>query len=171
MSVASQRSPLGFWVTRKVIAIMVPTDAPLLVVGRGDSGCIRVKFLRRTHPSCADFWDGNWVSVRVQIRVGGFEGRVLGDLRADELAEFREQVASLYATLKGEAALETMETWLSIRLTADRLGHMEVRGFLRDTPGTGNRLDFAFTLDQTDLPTVLEGLDAACRQYPVIGRP
>lgn len=117
----------------------------------------------------ADSWDARWLVARVQLRVGSFEGRVDADLRAEELVRWRDELARLYETLKGEAAFETMETWLSLRMKTDGLGHMTVRGVVQDVPGTGNSLDFRLDLDQTDLPAVLEGLNAVCREYPAGG--
>ena len=130
-----------------------------------------MEFVQRTHPTATDYWDGNWVAVRVRVRVGGFDGRADGDLRAGELLGFREQLGRLHSTLRGEAVFETMEEWLSVRLTGDGLGHIEAKGFLLDRPGIGNRLDFTLKLDQTDLPNTIRGLDDACRRYPVIGNP
>ena len=148
---------------------MASADSLSFQLGRTGSECVRIKMLRRNHPTATDFWDANWLSVRVQVRAGGFEGRANGDLRAEELAAFRDGLARLHQTLKGEASFETMETWLSLRVTADGLGHMQVRGEVRDAPGTGNRLTFALALDQTDLPELLEGLDAICREFPAVG--
>lgn len=84
---------------------------------------------------------------------------------------FGDQLRCLHATLRGEAAFETLEAWFSLRLVGDGVGHITARGFLHDAPGVGNRLEFALKLDQTDLPAVLAGLDDACRKYPAVDKP
>ncbi len=150
---------------------MTRGDALAVVLGKSTSEHLRIEVLRRTHPNATDYWDGNWVSVHVGVRVGGFDGRADGDLRAEELHSFREQLARLHATLKGEAVFRTREEWLSVRLVGDGRGHLDARGVLRDVPGTGNRLEFGFKLDQTDLPTTLNALEGVCAVYPVIGKP
>jgi hypothetical protein len=141
------------------------------LLGHPASEHVRVEFVQRTHPSATDYWDGNWVAVRVRVRVGGFDARAQGDLRADELASFHRDLVRLHASLAGEARFTTMEDWLSLRLVGDGRGHVEVRGQVRDQPGIGNLLDFGFKLDQTDLQGALSELEAVCRAFPVVGAP
>ena len=69
---------------------------------------LTINLLGRSHPACPDFWDGNWVRAAVEVSAGGFRGEVSGDLRAEELAAFTGQLASLQETLRGEAVFETI---------------------------------------------------------------
>jgi hypothetical protein len=146
-------------------------DASVVVLGKSTSEHLCIEVLRRTHPRATDYWDGNWLSAHVRVRVGGFDGRANGDLRAEELVAFREQLARLHMTLTGEAVFQTMEEWLSVRLIGDGRGHIEAKAILRDAPGIGNRLDFTLALDQTDLPTALNALDGMCAVFPVVSKP
>ncbi len=84
---------------------------------------------------------------------------------------FRDQLRSLYKSLSGRAEFHTMEEWLGLQIAGSKTGHIEVKGFLRDDPGIGNRLGFRLDLDQTYLPDVLPALDEVTRAYPVIGKP
>jgi hypothetical protein len=141
-----------------------------LVVGKPTSEYVRVEFLRRAFPDAIAYRDMNWVSVRVEVRVGAFDGRVDGELFVTEVLRFRDELRHLYSALRGEAVLETMEGWLSLHLVGDGLGHVEVRGLLEDTPGTGNRLRFSIKLDQTELPPALDSLEEVCRAFPPVGK-
>ena len=38
-----------------------------------------------------------------------------------------------------------------------------------DQPGLGNRLTFKIDFDQTELPAIVQGLDAICEAVPVVG--
>lgn len=150
---------------------MTSTNGQALLLGRATSEHLLIELVRRTHPYATDYWDKNWISAHVRVRVGGFDGRADGDLRAEELVAFREQLAGLHATLTGEAVFQTIEDWLSVRLIGDGQGHIGAKAILRDAPGIGNRLEFRLALDQTDLPTALSSLGGMCAAFPVIGRP
>src|ERR1700721_2406669 len=75
-----------------------------LIIGSVASQWVRVTPLRRTHPNCADYWDGNWVDSSVDVSVGAFAGKYKACLRTDELKMFRVGLDPLYTTLKGEAS-------------------------------------------------------------------
>jgi hypothetical protein len=123
------------------------------------------------HQGATDYWDGNWLVTPIEVAAGGFKGRVAAALRAEELAGFLEGLERMWDSLEGEATLESMETWLSLRVSIDRSGHLEVHGTLTDEPGIGNSLTFDIAdLDQTDLPTMTRSLGEAVRKFPVIGK-
>lgn len=125
--------------------------------------------LGRERPDSLDYWDGNWLVSQVQVAAGGFHGVARNSLRADELAEFHEQLGRLLDTLAGEAALETMERWLSLRVLAQR-GQVVLHGELWDQSGIGNRLLFQLRLDQSYLRPFVQGLGQGVAKYPVVGR-
>ena len=62
-----------------------------------------------------------------------------------------------------------MEGQLTVALTGNGLGHIEVTGTALDHAGIGNTLAFHFDVDQTYLPGVLGGLDAVIGRFPVVG--
>ena len=139
---------------------------------RCDGGDIlTITFLGRSHPGATDYWDGNWVRVAVEVAAGGFRGSVSGDLRAEELAGFHAQLLQLQQSLRGTADFETMESWLSIRVTGDGKGHMAFRFVIRDRPGIGNTLDCSFATDQTYTRSTVAELGAAVQAFPKIGKP
>src|SRR5437870_411567 len=90
-----------------------------------DGDFLTITLLGRSHPGATDYWDGNWLSASLGVAAGGFRGSVSGYLRAEEIAQFHEQFVRLQESLRGTAEFQTMEGWLSIRVTADGKGHME----------------------------------------------
>lgn len=132
---------------------------------------LTITVLGRSHPGSTDFWDGNWVQAAVEVSVGGFRGQVSGNLRADELAAFAERLARLQESLRGEAAFETMEGWLSLRFVGNGRGHLEIRCVVRDQPGVGNTLECVLATDQTFTRSTVGELAAVVQAFPVVGRP
>lgn len=124
------------------------------------------------HAGADDFWDGNWLVTPVEIVVGGFNGEVGAALRAEELHSFKDALEAVYASLEGEAVLESMETWLTVRVAIDRLGGLLIAGRIRDRLGSGSELTFKIDgLDQSGLPAVVEALDEVLSLFPVLGTP
>ena len=132
---------------------------------------LNITLFARSHPGAIDYWDANWVRTAVKVKAGGFRGSVDGDLRADELAHFLEQFARLQTSLQGIAVFETMEEWLSIRVTGDGKGHMQFRCVIRDQPGIGNTLECALDSDQTFTQSTITELAAAVEAFPVVEIP
>lgn len=141
-----------------------------VIIGCDGGSVLRITLLGRSHPDTNDFWDGNWIRAAVEAKVGGFHGSVNGEARADELAQFLDQLARLQETLQGTAEFETMEGWLSIRITGDGRGHMEIRCVIRDEPGIGNTLNCTFASDQTFTRTTVVQLAEISRAFPVVGK-
>ena len=143
-----------------------------IVIGNAETERLIIRVLDRAHPDADDYWDGNWLRTVLDVSAGYFAGSVAVDLRADELKDLREQLATLYEASEGEASFTTMENWVEILFHRDSLGHVQVRGEVSDNPGRmGNSLRFQYALDQTFLPPIIDALDAAEASWPVIGRP
>lgn len=123
---------------------------------------------RSTEP---DYWDGNWLSCKVNLKAGGFGGRYAADLRTEELGQFHSEVQSLYQSITGVAHLRTMEEQLQLELEGDGRGHIRCRGKARDSAGTGNALHFELALDQTQLFGTMVQLSELLARYPVRGSP
>jgi hypothetical protein len=100
---------------------------------------VSIRVLGRIHADATDYWDGNWLVTPVEVVAGAFEGEVGATLRAEEMRGFREAIQRLNQSLQGEALLESMETWLTLRVTAERSGHVVVSGRVVDRPGFGQR--------------------------------
>jgi hypothetical protein len=117
------------------------------------------------HPGADDFWDGNWLIAALDVVAGGFHGKCGASLRAEELLGFREVLERVDASLEGEAALESMESWLTLRVAVDRSGHLAVI----DQLGSANELTFGVEdLDQSGPPPMIEALREIETFFPVI---
>ena len=103
----------------------------------------------------------DWVSARATIAAGGFRGDSNVMLTFTDLVRFQQELHTLYRELKGEAALTTVEDQVNLKLTMDKLGHIEAAGYLMDEAGVGNCLTFTLSLDQTFLKQTLSELDTA----------
>jgi|SRR5215475_876485 len=143
-----------------------------VLIGHDAGDHLSIRVLGRLHPDAADYWDGNWLVTPVEVVAGAFEGSVGASLRAEELRGFREAMQQLSRSLRGEALLESMETWLTLRVTAERSGHIAVSGKVADRPGIGNELSFRIEgLDQSYLPPIISALEEVETFFPVIGTP
>jgi hypothetical protein len=139
-------------------------------VGGEEVEFLSVAMLGRSYPDATDDWSVNWLHAEVEVAVGRFRGWVAEDLRADELADFAEQLERLLDTFQGAAEFRTLEGWLELTITGDRRGHLTLAGRLRDQTGLGNTLSFSLAYDQTYFHRMLDGLRDAVERFPVIGR-
>lgn len=147
------------------------TSTPALVV-RTFGDHLTISPTRWLNPDASDFWDGNWLSATIDLRVGAFRASYEAQLRNDELRRFREQLGALYERLSGTAKLEPLETWIGIEVVGDGKGHFIARCKAQDYPGiTGSTLTFKLEFDQTDVPRMLRELDAMLAAFPVRGAP
>ncbi len=145
---------------------------PVVLLGRRESDHVSIRVLGRMHPGADDFWDGNWLVSPIEVVAGGFRGRVGAGLRSEELREFRKGLERIYSSLKGEAVLESMEKWVTLRVAVLSSGALEITGSAIDRPGGGNGLSFSIQeLNQSDLPAVIDALEEVQVFFPVIGTP
>jgi len=117
-----------------------------------------------------EYYDDNWVRVFVLVNVGSFSGSFDATFLTSELLGFRESVNSLYESLAGVARFATLEDQLTLELTGDGRGHVQLKGLAIDAPGIGNRLEFQIALDQGHLSTALRGLNGITSSFPVRDR-
>jgi hypothetical protein len=146
-------------------------DSPAFRIGASNRAHVIVSPSRRENPKAADYWDGNWVCATVTVAAGAFRGSFEAQLRSDEFLRFRDGLRPLYEKLAGRAVFDPMEPWLRIEVEGDGKGHFHASCKACDQPGIGNALSFAVDFDQTELPAILEGLDAICEAFRVVGSP
>ena len=115
----------------------------------------------------SDHHNDNWLSVEVSIRSGAFQGGFRAAFLTGELEAFHSQLVLLHQTLRGNAEFRTLEEQLTLTLTGDGRGHMQLSGEALDQAGIGNRLIFGILLDQTQLQSSVQSLAAVLAAYPV----
>ena len=138
-------------------------------VGSSNRERVIVRPSRREYPEAEDCDEGNWVYATLEIAAGAFRGTFEGCSRAEEFARFRDELRPLYERLSGKATFDTMEGGLRIDVQGDGKGHSHAACEAIDQPGMGNRLTFKIDFDQTELPAIVQGLDAVCEAVPVVG--
>lgn len=147
-----------------------PPQHAHVVIGHPEHDHLRIRVIGRMHPNADDYWDGNWLMTPLEVVVGAFRGSVSASLRADELQGFLNALKHLDDTMRGEAELSSMEEWLTLRVSVDRVGHLDVAGEMTDRPGVGNTLRFHIgDLDQSHLRTIIDALEVAMASFPVVG--
>lgn len=114
-----------------------------------------------------EYWDDNWLRVDIRVRAGGFRGKASAMIITSELTKFLSELRPLLETLSGSAEFTTMEEQLSLRLTGDGKGHVELRGEVSDQAGVGNRLHFTLQFDQSQLRASIHELERVTSEFPV----
>lgn len=114
---------------------------------------------RHAYPEALPAVDRGSLDVRVELAMGGFHADYLAWFEVDDLIAFRDGLRRLYDQLSGEAAFTTIEDQLRLRFRGDGRGHITVEGVALDQVSRGNRLEFRFMLDQTELPAAIQELD------------
>lgn len=110
-----------------------------------------------------DVRDQEWTYADAEIRCGPWQGRIRVEFYKNELMRFAEEIRALYKELDGKATLHPIEPYLSLALTGNGRGGIEVEGTAQSESGfvTGTKLCFHFSIDQTFLPRIADGLVAA----------
>ena len=123
----------------------------------------------REFPDTSDCHDGNWLRVRACMETCGATVKCEGAiLMTTDFDRFREELASLSATLAGEAILASYEPELKVTLKVQRLGRIE--GEVEITPDHLNQFHrFTLDLDQSYLPGLITSCEAILESFPVVG--
>jgi hypothetical protein len=102
-----------------------------------------------------------WTYADAEIRCGPWQGRIRVSFYSGELIAFADEIRTLYRQLGGKATLRPIEPHLTLTLTGDGRGGIEVDGTAEGTFGMDTQLCFHFSIDQTFLLRIADGLAAA----------
>ncbi len=117
----------------------------------------------------SDYNDGNWIDVTICATFNGAQVWVEGPvIHLPEIAQWAEDADKLYRTLNGDATLLCMENNLFVKMTADKLGHLEVEIYITPNVLT-QKHKFVLELDQSYLPGLVTGCKRVLEKYPVRG--
>jgi len=142
-------------------------------ISDGSDEHLAVEVLAREHPDKSDYWDGNWLTAKVDVASGPFRGSYQAALRAEEFVHFRDQLERLVEDHEAPPAeFESMEPWLRFSVhRSDRHGHMRVTGRAQTEPffDSHNIFYFVLELEQSFLPVTLEELGKVIGEFPIVG--
>jgi len=135
-------------------------------------GCrLRLSVSAYEFPDADDFDDANWLIGSVDLEAGttgSFKASHRITLRADELAQFRDELRPLLDTLKGEATLRHMEKQFGCTVSL-KDGKGDLTAFVSEHVGSILRVERCPT-DQSYLGITLRGLDLLLSEFPVRGK-
>jgi len=138
-------------------------------IGRADTEYMSVRIVGRTN-NVRDNWEVNLLDIEVEIAVGGFRGLFGAKLTLGHLARLRNELAQLHSRdlreLAFEPYLSPYNSNLIFKIKGDGLGNFTADFDVADEPG--NQLEFRLSFDQTEIPEMLNGLDAMLIEYPFL---
>jgi hypothetical protein len=109
----------------------------------------------------SDRWSTNWFNADVEIKCEAWAGKYTATFESGELRSFASEIRTLYQELSGTAALQqTGQQYLSITCKGDGRGHIWLDGVAKERAYDGPSLTFQFSLEQTELPSIADALEA-----------
>ena len=121
----------------------------------------------REFPDTSDYWDGNWLVIRAEMKASGAFVKCGGPiLMTADVEQFRDDVAKMVSTLTGKATLTGLEPGINMTLEMRGRGHVE--GVVEITPDHLNQHHrFKVEADQSYLPALISSCDAILTRFPV----
>lgn len=129
---------------------------------------LEIIILRRSHPECTDFEDGNWLEAEIKIAVPGFKGCYGTNLRTDDFGRFNEDLERLKIFQSNEIEFTTMEEGLYIKGKFDMSGNIQWIGTAKSLSGDNN-LTFSIRTDYGSIDDLLTQTQDILNDYPVVG--
>jgi hypothetical protein len=116
-----------------------------------------------------DYWDGNWLNVRVRVEATGAVVEAQRPIiHVSELVTFATELERLDTTLVGNASLKCTEPNLDVAIQGETHGHATVR--IKVTPDHMTQShEFVFFIDQTYFKPLIAGCRKILSDYPIKG--
>lgn len=137
----------------------------------GDETTIEVDVLNRNYPNSSDYWDANWVTSKINIKIPGYLVSYDADLRTDELRDFAKEIKLMSKLLKGKATLKNLDNYLQIECEMNKTGKIIWIAETCYPAGDGAVLKFEFESDQSFLADLIKEMENVLSTFPVIGKP
>jgi hypothetical protein len=138
-------------------------------IGHSDNDFVLIRIFGREVSAYLDYWDSNWLNAEVVISAGRFRGELRGTFHVEDFVSFRDELMIQYRDLTTTVSFATMESWLSLQIKGDGLGHLVVEGEAEELFASRNKLLFKIEFDQTFVPDILKALDRIIEAFPIIG--
>jgi hypothetical protein len=132
-----------------------------LIISFGQAAYERVQFAfdRDTLASSA-VESEVWLDAVVTAQASSLRGEAKVSIMKGDFARLLSGLRPLYHSLRGAATFDTLEDQVGFTITGDGMGHIVLKGFLRDRAGGDNRLEFTLRFDQTLLAQSIAQIDA-----------
>ena len=140
------------------------------VLGRESSNFLKIKINNYSFQYADDYWDGNWLNARITLKIGGFTGDYVAQIRNTDFVDFKKDLEKIYSNLEGQIHFHDMEGNLQINISGDGLGNFKADGVATDDPNIdGNKLTFILGFDQTEISSMTKMIDKIIENFPVRG--
>jgi hypothetical protein len=136
----------------------------------GEDTKIEITILKRNFPELEDFWDSNWLSAALEIKIPGFHVTFPFELRTDEIESFLDDLLKMNKTLKGKAILSSLEGFIHFEGRVNRTGTISWEAEVKYPLKDGVELTFTYSSDQSFLPKLILELQQVMMKYPVVGK-
>jgi hypothetical protein len=117
-------------------------------------------------------FDANWLTGEVELqagRTGVFHARHRAALRTEELAQFRDELQEVVASLNGTATLHHLESQVGCTVELAN-GRGNLSAFVKEHVGSELHVHECET-DQSYLAQTVRELDAIVEMFPARGAP
>lgn len=147
---------------------MTDTDKVRFILGKETSEYLLILVDNYAFPDSTDFWDGNWINARIKIKVGGFIGDYIAQLRNVDFLDFKSALERLYDKLDGYANFYCLDDYIQIKIKGDGLGHFLADCVAIDNPGMyAHELKFSIDFDQTEIHSLTKMIDDILIKFPI----
>lgn len=132
-----------------------------------DATFVKVKILtlHQLYPNSTDIHDKNWLKALVEMQSGGFQGALIIDLWISDFIPFKNELEQLYQKLEGTAHFHNIEDNITIHLTGNGHGHINVSAILEDFGDRHNILEINFEIDQSYIPKLVSDIQALVNRF------
>ena len=130
---------------------------------------IRIDLIGLNYPTAELDWDRNWIRGFVKVKAGAFSGEFKADFMTVDFVDFKKELTKIYDTLKGIVTFQTLESQVEIKIIGDGIGHLNAECVVMDNAGSGNKLEFEISFDQTHIPKILNQLEKITDKFPKSG--
>ena len=110
-----------------------------------------------------------WTYADADVLCGVWKGGFRVSFYSNEHVKFAEELRQLYQDLSGIATLKPIDNYLEMTFTGDGRGGVEIEGRAQSLFGIETYLCFSFSIDQTFLPKIADGLSAHVHPSPETG--
>lgn len=139
-------------------------------IGSPESDHIRFQILRRQYPGSRDYWDGNWLATRVQIRGGGVRGRLDTEIHAEDFSTFLAALERMETEPSATATLKPLETVIRVDVARAKDGLLVASCEATPSPKANRHLYFTIRFDDQNLVRIINELGQIVRDYPIVGK-